>query len=260
LGNSKAEFSVTAFMCVFNEADILPYTLRHLIDQGVDVHVIDNWSTDGSDQIARQFPLAGFERFPAEGGTGIYRWRALLHCVESLANASNATWCVHHDADEIRRSPRPGESLMDAFARMDGEGYSAADHRVFCFQPTDELYVGDPEHYFRYYADDGVDNRLPHIKAWKNLGTVSLARSAGHQAEFPGRRIHPEKLILKHYPIRSSMQGARKVLTERVPRFDPAERAMRWHVQYDGVARTKEWLHDPITLKEWNSANAKAIV
>jgi glycosyltransferase involved in cell wall biosynthesis len=239
-------------MCVFNEADILPFTLRHLIDQGVDVHVIDNWSTDGSDGIAQRFPLAGFERFPAEGDCGMYRWRALLHRVEALASASGASWCVHHDADEIRRSPRSNESLLDAFERMDGEGYNAADHQVFCFRPTDELYSGDPERHFRHYSDDGVDNRLRHIKAWKNVGRVSLARSGGHEAAFAGRRVCPEKLILKHYPIRSSQQGARKVLTERVPRFDPAERAMRWHVQYDELARTKEWVCDPAMLREWN--------
>ena len=65
------------------------------------------------------------------------------------------------------------------------------------------------------------------------MGGVSLARSGGHQAEFAGRRVCPEAADLKHYPIRSSEQGARKVLTERVPRFDPVERAMSWHVQYD---------------------------
>jgi hypothetical protein len=82
LGNS--DFSVTAFMCVFNEADILPWTLKHLIEQGMDVHVIDNWSTDGSDRTANRFPLVGFEQFPAEGDGGTYRWRHLLQRVEVL--------------------------------------------------------------------------------------------------------------------------------------------------------------------------------
>jgi hypothetical protein len=252
LGNS--DFNVTAFMCVFNEADILPWTLKHLIDEGVDVHVIDNWSTDGSDRIANLFPLAGFEQFPAEGDGGTYEWRRLLQRVEVLAKASRASWCVHHDADEIRRSLRPGESLLDAFRRMDRDGYNAADHRVFCFQPVDELYTGDPEAHFGYYSDDGVDNRLPHIKAWKNHGGVSLAASGGHEAQFADRRVCPEPLILKHYPIRSSQQGARKVLTERMPRFDPVERAMSWHVQYDRLALTQAWVRDPQTLREWSRA------
>jgi len=244
-------FSVTAFMCVFNEADILPSTLKHLIEQGVDVHVIDNWSTDGSDKIAQQFPLVGFERFPAEGNSDVFRWSLLLRRVEALAGASKAQWCIHHDADEVRRSSRPDEYLLHALRRMDGEGYNAADHRVFCFHPVDELYAGDPEAHFRHYSEDGVDSRLPHIKAWKNQGVVSLASSGGHEARFANRRVSPEPLILKHYPIRSSKQGARKVLTERMPRFDPVERAMRWHVQYDRLAQTQAWVRDPRTLREW---------
>jgi len=250
-------------MCVFNEADILPWTLKHLIDQGVDVHVIDNWSTDRSDRIAQEFPLVGFERCPkappgvwppGRGSADVWHWGDMLRRVEVLAAASGASWCIHHDADEIRRSPRPGESLRDAFARMDRDGYNAADHRVFCFHPVDELYAGDPEAHFRHYSEDGVDNRLPHIKAWKNQGAVSLASSGGHEARFANRRVCPEPLILKHYPIRSSRQGARKVLTERVPRFDPVERAMSWHVQYDRLAQTKQWVHDPQTLREWSRA------
>jgi hypothetical protein len=241
-------------MCVFNEADILPWTLEHLLKQGIDVHVIDNWSTDGSDKIAQQFPLIGFERFPLEGARDVFQWTHLLRRVEALACLSKAQWCIHHDADEIRRSPRPGESLLEAFRRMDREGYNAADHRVFCFHPVDELYEGDPEAHFRHYSDDGVDNRLPHIKAWKNRGGVLLAASAGHQAQFLDRSVCPEPLILKHYPIRSSEQGARKVLTERVPRFDPVERAKSWHVQYDRLAQTQAWVRDPQTLREWSRA------
>jgi hypothetical protein len=186
-----------------------------------------------------------------DGKGDVFRWRLLLEGVETLASASPASWCIHHDADEIRRSSRPEESLLDAFRRMDGEGYNAADHRVFCFHPVDEFYAGDPESHFPYYSEDGVDNRLPHVKAWKNQGRVSLARSGGHQAEFPGRRICPEPLILKHYPIRSSQQGARKVLQERMPRFDPMERAMSWHVQYDRLAHTQQWVRDPMSLREW---------
>jgi hypothetical protein len=246
-------------MCVFNEADILSWTLKHLTEQGVHVHVIDNWSTDGSDQIAREFPLLGFERFPPDRSLlGLFPWRGLLQRVELRAQESGATWCIHHDADEIRRSPRAGESLLEALARMDREGYNAADHRVFCFHPVDELYAGDPEAHFRFYSEDGVDNRLPHIKAWKNLGAVSLAASGGHQAQFENRRVCPEPLILKHYPIRSSEQGARKVLDERMPRFDPVERAKNWHVQYDQLAQTRRWVRDPATLQQMASPPGQA--
>ena len=37
-------------------------------------------------------------------------------------------------------------------------------------------------------------------------------------------------------------------------RFDPVERAMSWHVQYDRLAQTKQWVRDPQTLREWSRA------
>lgn len=243
-------FIVTAFMTVFNEADILPWTIGHLIEQGVAVYVIDNWSTDDSAKIAQAFPLAGYERFPTDGPSPLYCWRPLLRRVEILAAESSADWCIHHDADEIRRSPRAGEALRNAFWRVDAEGFTAVDHRVFEFQPVDDSYAGDPERHFRYFRTPPIDGRLAHVKAWKNVGRVDLASSAGHRVDFPGLRIFPDKFVLKHYPIRTREQGERKVMRERLPRYDPAERAMNWHVQYDGLA-VSQMIRDRNTLECW---------
>ena len=233
------KFSVTAFMCVFNEADILPWTIRHLIAQGVDVHVIDNWSSDASPAIAQSFPLIGWERFPADGPSKYFSLRALLHRVEDLAEVSKANWCVHHDADEIRRSNVPGERLVEAYQRSAYEGYN----RTYVFYPTDEGYQGNPENYFRYYTDD----TMRRINAWQNsghTGRVDLASTGGHAVRFPRMQVHPQKLILKHYPIRNSVQGERKVIHERLERYDPVELKMGWHVQYTD----QQWIRNPASL------------
>jgi hypothetical protein len=74
------------------------------------------------------------------------------------------------------------------------------------------------------------------VKAWKNRAPVDLAGRAGHEARFPGRRVFPYKFELKHYPIRSQAHGERKIFRDRVPRWDPRERRLAWHVQYDDVA------------------------
>ena len=237
-------FRVQAFVCCFNEADILEWTLEHLQLQEVEAYVIDNWSTDGSQHWAN-------ERFPAAGPSALYEWTAMLHRIERLAATSKADWCMIYDADEIRRSRHPGETLRDALARFDRAGWTAADHEVFQFWPVDDSYKGDPERSLLYYERPKIDTRLPHIKAWKNTGPVGLAASAGHWVHMPDRRVAPEKLILKHYPIRTIAQAERKVLRDRIPRYDPAERAKNWHVQYDEVSRTREWIKRPETLTKW---------
>ena len=245
-------FSATAFICLYNEADIIGWVLQHLHEQGVGVHVVDNWSSDGSAEIARGFPLVGYEKFPVEGPSAYYSWQPLLKRVEELAFVSDADWCIHHDADEIRRSPRPGESLLDGLARVSEQRYTAVNFQVFHFLPVDDTYAGDPERHFRYYTQDHGDCRMRQVKAWKRTQhRVDMASNGGHYAGFPGIEVCPEFFVLKHYPLRTSVQAARKVLTERVGRYDPRERAMDWHVQYLELAKTRAWLSRKEDLQEW---------
>jgi glycosyltransferase involved in cell wall biosynthesis len=245
-------FTVAAMMCVYNEADILQYTIRHLLEQGIQVYVIDNWSTDGSYEIAREFPLLGMERFP-EAPSKYYSWIPLLKRVEELAYTCGADWVLHHDADEIRRSDGAGESLLDGFARVDEQGYSAVNFRAYHFWATDDSYKGDPEAHFRYYKGGHLDGRMRHTKAWKRTEyRVDLVSSGGHIAKFPNARIYPESFVLKHYPLRSTEQARRKIALERVGRYDPDERRLGWHTHYDRLFESKQWLADRNELTLWS--------
>src|SRR5262249_18689754 len=111
----------------------------------------------------------------------------------------------------------------------------------------------DPETHFQYYEQLGVDQKLPHVKAWKNNGqTLHLADTGGHLAVTRGF-IHPESLILKHYPIRNSDQGNRKIFRERKPRYPQEERRKGWHVQYDHLSEGMSLIRDPKELKKWQT-------
>src|SRR5436190_1338975 len=49
--NPEFEFKkikVLAIMTLFNESDVVESVIGHLLEEEVDVHIIDNWSTDGS--------------------------------------------------------------------------------------------------------------------------------------------------------------------------------------------------------------------
>jgi hypothetical protein len=245
-------FSATAFVCVYNEADILHWVLAHLVHQGLHVHVIDNWSTDGSDTIAHEFPLVGFERFPVEGPSQYYSWTPLLERVDALAAQSTSDWCMLNDADEIRRTNREGERLLEGFQRVQQQGYNTINFQVYHFKPTDDNYQGNPEWHFQYYSLDSGDCHAPQLKAWRNTHQyVNLSQYGGHTVKFPGMSIFPEKFILKHYPLRTSEQAARKVLRERLPRYDPCELEKRWHVQYQGYQGKTDWIERPEELSLW---------
>lgn len=234
-------FRVLAFMCAYNEEDIIETVLEHVTSQGIDVHLVDNWSTDRTVERAEAFLGRGLSRitkYPINGPSPTYDWHALLTHVEELSDACDADWCIHYDADEIRESPWPHIRLRDALFRVDCEGFNAVDHTCVVFHPT-EGGAEDSADFdsFRHFEFGKRGGHFQQIKAWKRQnGRIRLAESGGHQAEFPGRKVFPYKFLLRHYPVRSQEQGIRKILADRKPRWNPVERGSRgWHTHYDYV-------------------------
>jgi hypothetical protein len=257
-----ADFRVVAIMATFNEEDIIGPALEKLIDAGVGVYVVDNWSTDRTFEIAQGFAgrgLVGIERFPA-APEDRFVLRALLTRTEALSRTLEADWFIHHDADESRRGPWPGLGLRDALWRVDRAGFNAVDFTVANYRPIDDTFRpgSDFERHFRHFEFGATSDLLLQIKAWKNVGPVDLAGAAGHQARFKGRRVFPYKFLLKHYPIRSQEHGERKIFRERVARWDQRERARGWHVHYDEVRPEQSFLRDPAGLIEDRGAETWA--
>lgn len=221
---------IVALLAVRNEELYLARCLEHLLDHGLEVHLIDHGSTDATVAIAREFARHGrvtVESFPYRGS---YEWGKLLQRKEQLARQLDADWFIHHDADEIRQPPPPWRTLAEGVAAVDAAGFNAIDFAEMVFTPTGREqsfagrdYVAEMRHY--YYFAPRPEHR---VNAWKNLGPVDLASAGGHRVEFTGRRIFPQRFILRHYVFLSFAHLCRKY-GERT--FDPAELARGWHGQ-----------------------------
>jgi hypothetical protein len=248
---TPAAFSAVAFVTAFNEADLIGSTIEHLAREGVGAYLIDNWSTDGTWEIAQRLGLIGAERFPAGGPSAHYEWRQLLGRVEELAATTRADWLVHVDADERRESAWPGVSLRDGLWRVDNRGFNAVDHTILTFPPIDDGFRpgSDPERYFRHFEFGRNPGHFRQIKAWKRGNErVDLASEGGHDVSFEGRRIFPFNFLSKHYPIRSQEHGERKIFRERQERWSPSERGEGWHIQYDHLRPGHRFVREPETL------------
>ena len=255
---------IQCYMPVFNEADILPHTLRHLDEQGVTVHVLDGWSTDGSYEycVPRALGNTGLsvERFPAEGPDPIQNCTAILKRIEDLAADSDADWCMYSDADEWRRSPNPNYRLVDHVCGVEMAGYNAIDFRVFQFYCTDQrwnaaaTYEISPELFFRHYDEADCISRIPNRKLWKNVGRVQLA-GGGHEVTFPGMRVYPQQFSMKHYPFRTPAQAKAKIET-RLARRCAEEHAQGWGVHYDQYTPGFNFCWDPAKLLYWKDTRS----
>jgi glycosyltransferase involved in cell wall biosynthesis len=261
VGRVPANFRVTAIMTVYNESDILAASLQSLRRQGVDVYVIDNWSTDDSHRIARDFlgrGVIGIEQYPVSGPTGTFDWTNLLTRVEAVAEGLEADWIIHHDVDEYRMSPWPGVPLCAALHAVQSFGFNAVDHTVLTHHPTADSFAAGDDFVdaFPYFEFGTRPGHFRQIKAWRqSAGSVRLADSGGHQAIFDDRRVFPFNFLLRHYPIRTQAQGERKVFHDRRVRWNPVERGRGWHSHYDSIAAGHNFISSPDNLLRFDDAH-----
>jgi hypothetical protein len=237
---APVDFRVVAFMAAYNEEDIIVQSIKKWTDQGISVHILENWSTDRTYDLAKELesrlPVT-VERFPKEGPSNYFDWGAMLARIEVLSQEIEADWFIRRGADEVLVSPWPGISYRDALYLVDRAGFNCVDHTIVEFHPVDDAFETGMDHeaYFRHFDLKHLSHPRQR-KAWKNCGQpISTIPSAGHDVVFDGRRIFPFKFLLKHYSFRSQRQAEKKVFRERKARWNPKERARGWHIHYDSM-------------------------
>jgi hypothetical protein len=264
---------IVAILPAYNEVDVIGSVIRDYIEDGVEVYLIDNCSTDGTAELASQWlghGLIHIERFPDDVGGSArarkeYMWGEILRRNELLAAQLGADWYIRADADEFREGPWPELSHAESIALVDALGYTAVQSQVLEFRPTDDSFPagGDPRQHLHHYEPCDLSNSLC-VKAWRQPPAgvhVDIAKTGGHEAGFPGRRVFPIHFISRHYPIRSSEHARRKIFNERLNRYPKEERERGWHVHWDELAASgHNFLWDPAELVRWDRAEACARV
>ena len=258
--SAPADFRVVAFMAAYNEEDIIVQSIKKWTDQGISVHILENWSTDATYNLAKdlesRLPVT-VERFPKDGPSNYFDWEAMLKRMESLSREIDADWFVRRGADEVLVSPWPGVSYRDALCLVDEAGFNCVDHTIVEFHPVDNGFETgmDHESYFRYFDFKNLSHSNQR-KAWKNCGhSISTTVSAGHDVLFEGRRVYPFKFLIKHYSFRSQRHGEKKVFRERKARWNPEERAKGWHIHYDSMQEGHRFVQSPSEKAEFEEGS-----
>lgn len=230
-------FHVLAIVHFYNEADILSRTIEYLLSQEIDIYLIDNWSNDGSYEIAEKYqsmyPEKIFlEHFPLSGKNDYYEWYNQLERTETISKNSDYDWYIHYDVDEMRCSPWRNITLRKAIYHIDQLGYNCVENTVIDFRLTvpgqSNIFMKDTFFDFRH-------KRLwfDQVKTWKKTRQIDLKSSGGHFAHVENPRIFPLKILNRHYPLRSVEQARKKVFTDRLPRFEKEKSERGWHGHYN---------------------------
>jgi hypothetical protein len=244
----------------YNEADVIGPSLHRLINNGIKVYLIDNWSTDGTVEIARKFlgnGLLSIEQYPPEGRL-YHHWAALLRRTEEVALMLNANWYIHHDIDEFRETPWPELNLRDGFYHADQCGFNAVDFTLVNFEITDDSFIAGSDfvEHFHYWDFGHRPGHFQQIKAWKHTGQrVNLVDTGGHHANFPEQRVYAYKFLTRHYTFRTQEQAFRKIFEDRTIHPD-AQGKMHGHLDlYRELYNEKQsFLRNPEDLKRFDES------
>src|SRR5262245_18448894 len=125
-----ARFRPLAIIATYNDYDIAPQIVRKLLGNGIGVHILDNWSSDGTYEALADLGLETIERFPAAGPSRYFQLGDILRRKEEIAARFPGRWIINQDSDELRCSPWPGIGLREGIGRVDDAGFNAIDFDV----------------------------------------------------------------------------------------------------------------------------------
>ncbi|MFN3349638.1 hypothetical protein [Pseudorhodoplanes sp.] len=251
------EFRPVAIFATFNDGEIIVETTAKMLDDGIDVRVLDNWSQDGTfetlQSLSRYRPGLAVERFPSDQAMG-FNWAATLDRKAEIAVTYPDRWIVHHDSDEIRCAPWPRKSFRSGLWIADRCGFNAIDFTVIDFRPISASFVSGCklEQTLTMFEFGKRPGHFLQTKVWKQGDRrVSLSKGGGHDVQFNGRKVFPYKFLLKHYPLRSPEHARKKIFAERLPRYAPELKSSGWHSHYDRYSQEEEFIWKPEGLIEF---------
>jgi hypothetical protein len=242
-----SQLRICGVVSSYNDEDIIHETVTHYLNEGLHVHVIDNWSQDSTLDIVKSMAKTcndiTYESFP-DIPQDYFDLVGQLDRKLSYSLKNDYHWYIHIDSDEIRLSPF-GYTIYEAISFIDSIGYNAIDFTVIDFRPTDLNNHNIPQMGKLEFFEFGKDPyHFLQIKGWKNgnYSGINLSESGGHQIQFKGRKIYPLKFLLKHYPLRSKEQIDRKIYKERLPRFQKERAERGWHTHYDNYKEQAQYV------------------
>lgn len=229
---------VVALLAVHNEERFIDACLKHLIQNGVEVYVIDDGSTDETASIARKYMGNGVIAVQSLAHDGTFRLHDQLLLKEDLVQSINADWFMHVDADEIRLPPAGHSSLAAAIEEVDAAGFNAINFLEYTFVPTLE----NPDHDHDRYMDTmrwyyPFLPTFPHRRnAWKRQSCrVDLHTHGGHRVQFPELKMFEESFGMRHYLLLGERHLERKYLSRHFPQ---EELARDWHRNRTGLDKS----------------------
>jgi glycosyltransferase involved in cell wall biosynthesis len=207
----KAGSRLLGVLLCYNDGDLVEDAVRHLREQGHDLIVWDHGSTDETPDVLRRLEPEFVELQTIPRTVDFYSlYQAMsAHLLENYV--SKYDWISWPDQDEFLEGPDRSRSYRAWLEEIVASPYDWIQFNNFNFwwteadDPTVERAVERVRHY-ALFADCG-----PRIRSWRASSTN--IREFNHNPPLGDR--YPRLFNLRHYPMRSAAQMARRLEVDR---------------------------------------------
>lgn len=229
-------------LCCYNEAEILPFTLRHYATFCQRIVLHDNYSTDDSRKIAK---AAGAE-VKAWGVPNVIDEAALCGMKNNAWRGTTADWVIVGDADEFIYFPQGAFSTLSAYERnletvikpqgfeMFSEDYPKGGGQIYDLMP-----LGAPD--VRWYSKPSLfsPKRVASITyeygAHRCGGMLKDGTPFGNPTEF----TDPPTYLL-HYKHIGGVERLARIYDKAYSRQTALAHQMGWGNQDPGLKHAQE--------------------
>jgi glycosyltransferase involved in cell wall biosynthesis len=203
---------VVMTLLVRDEEDILRANLDYHLANGVDeIILMDNLSSDGTADIAREYERAGHLHYMFQPRDDYSQGRWVTQMARRAIDEFRADWVINSDADEFWWSHEG--SIKDAFASIDVNAIATSVERTNFVTRLDN---GEPfwrrMDIRRLFSTNFLGDPLPGKAAHRALTDV-VVEQGNHRVYAGGRlaRCVPGPMTILHFPVRSRAQFRNKV-------------------------------------------------
>ena len=164
---------IVNIICSYNELRYLPKVVRYYQNQGVEVYVADNFSSDGTWEWLNDNKIP-CEQFDTDGRFDLVAQQNLE--LRLAKKFKNADWIIYGDADEFIVARKKITDIVN-FSSIKRSSANLLRMPSLNLKNTGETIKNDPTKNYFYYAEREYSNEI--IRIHKNLPNVRYGAEMG---------------------------------------------------------------------------------
>lgn len=210
--SERSEIRLLGVLLCYNDADILPDVLEHLIENNHKLVVWDHSSDDETEAVLDKYGKHLVERRRIPRSVDFYDIYPAMSRNIMRNYRSSFDWVSWPDQDEILEGPDRKKSYYEHIVEVFNSGYDWIEFNNFnyWFTEEDDTSVVSPTQRLRRYCL--FPDCAPRIRSWR--AKITNIRVFNHNA-LDGKK-YPARFNLRHYPMRSQDQAKRRLYKDRI--------------------------------------------